>query len=93
MSVDEIKKSAISLISKYPITKIILFGSRASGNSRPDSDVDLIMEFSAPITLITLAQIKYELEDILGVSVDVIHGPISSDDMIEVNDEVLLYAA
>lgn len=93
MSVEDIRKIVITLIPKYPISKIILFGSRAAGTQRTDSDVDLIMEFSAPITLLTLSKIKYELEDALGVSVDVIHGPITNHDMIEVNDEVVLYAA
>lgn len=93
MTVEDIRKIVIALIPKYPISKIILFGSRASGSQRVDSDVDLIMEFSAPVTLIMLSKIKYELEDRLGVSVDIIHGPITKDDMIEVNNEVVLYAA
>ncbi|MDY2698440.1 MAG: nucleotidyltransferase domain-containing protein [Lachnospiraceae bacterium] len=93
MTVEDIRKIVVSLVPKYPISKIVLFGSRASGKETADSDVDLIMEFYSPVTLITLASIRYELEDALGVSVDVIHGPIVEDDMIEVNEEVVLYAA
>ena len=34
-----------------------------------------------------------KLEEILKLDVDVIHGPIREEDMIEVKDEVVLYAA
>lgn len=93
MTVEDIRKIVVSLVPKYPISKIVLFGSRASGKETADSDVDLIMEFYSPVTLITLSSIRCELEDALGISVDVIHGPIVEDDMIEVNEEVVLYVA
>ena len=82
-----------SFVKKYSITRLVLFGSRADGTNREDSDVDLIVEFSVPVSLITLSRIKIEMEEALGLSVDVIHGPITDDDMIEVNKEVVLYAA
>lgn len=94
MTADYIKDKITSLlINKYPISKIILFGSRAAGTENENSDVDLIVEFSASISLLTLSGIKCELEDVLGVSVDVIHGPVTKDDMIEIKNEVVLYAA
>lgn len=65
-----------------------MFGSRANGTSTDDSDVDLIMEFSKPITLITLSLITERLEEILKTDVDVIHGPIQSTDMIEIDKEI-----
>ena len=33
------------------------------------------------------------MEEVLGLDVDIIHGPITEDDMIEIGDEVVLYAA
>ncbi len=57
------------------------------------SDVDLIIEFSTPISLITLSMVRNDMEDALGLDVDLIHGPISPDDMITVDNEVTLYAA
>lgn len=44
-------------------------GSRADGTNREDSDVDLIIEFSAPITLLTISKLRCELEELLGVAV------------------------
>ena len=42
---------------------------------------------------IILSQIKIDMEEALGISVDIVHGPITEDDMIDIDSEVVLYAA
>ncbi len=49
MTVGYIRNVVVTLIPKYPISKITLFGSRAAGTESTDSDVDLIIEFSSTI--------------------------------------------
>lgn len=95
MTIDAIQAAVLDVVKEYPaITKVTLFGSRASGNNREDSDIDLLIEFiTDSISLITLSSIRYALEDRLSLPVDVIHGPLRSDDMLEVEKEVVLYAA
>lgn len=93
MTTDDIRNAVNQIVGRYPVSRVILFGSRAVGTNRPDSDVDLIMEFSAPVSLLTLSKITCELEEILNLNVDVIHGPIREDDILEIHKEVLLYAA
>jgi hypothetical protein len=93
MTIDFIKENILKLIGRYPIKRITLFGSRADGTNRIDSDVDLIIEFTSQVSILTLSQIKCELEEMLGLNVDVIHGPIREDDMIEVGKVIELYAA
>ena len=93
MSIDTIKTAVLKLIDQYPISKVILFGSSANGTNRENSDIDLIMEFYAPVTLITLSAIKVSLEEMLHLSVDVIHGHVKESDMIEIGKEIVLYAA
>jgi predicted nucleotidyltransferase len=93
MTIDFIKENILKLIGRYPIKKITLFGSRADGTNKIDSDVDLIIEFTAQVSILTLSQIKCELEELIGLNVDVIHGPIREDDMIELGKVVELYAA
>ncbi len=93
MTNEEIKNKVVQLVDKYDITHIVLFGSRANGTNTETSDVDLIVEFGGAMSLIKLASLKYELEDLLGLSVDVIHGPIRETDMIEIGDTIELYAA
>lgn len=93
MTIEDIR-NAVKIVAKdYPITRAVLFGSRANGTFKENSDVDLIMEFCKPITLITLALITERLEEILKTDVDVIHGPIQSTDMIEIDKEIEVYAA
>ena len=88
----DLKKSISDVAKKYQVKKITLFGSRARGNNRPDSDVDLLCEFVTPtVSLLTLSGLKIDLEDKLGVSVDVIHGPLDSDAIIEIDKEIPLY--
>lgn len=45
MNIETIKNAVLKLIDQYPISKVILFGSRANGTNRENSDIDLIMEF------------------------------------------------
>ena len=93
MTIESIQRSLLKTVKAYPIRRITLFGSRADGTNREDSDVDLIIEFSAPITLMTISRLRCELEELLGLGVDIIHGPIQPTDMIEIGKVVELYAA
>ena len=93
MTNDEIKNRLQQFIDKYSIKSIILFGSRANGTNQDDSDVDLILEFYNPVSLIVLSEIKIEMEEVLNLDVDIVHGPVTEDDMLEIGEEVVLYAA
>jgi len=52
----------------HRIRKLSLFGSRLKGTARPDSDVDLLVEFmpEARPTLLDMAEIENELSELLG---------------------------
>lgn len=93
MTIEILKNVVLTIVNDYPIKRITLFGSRAAGTDHEGSDVDLIMEFSLPISLLTLSMIKLKLEEILKVEVDIIHGPIEESDLIEIGKVVELYAA
>ena len=93
MTIDSIKEKIITVINKYPIKRIVLFGSVAAGTNTDDSDVDLIVEFYDRISLMQLSELKIELEELLNVPVDIVHGPIRETDMIEIGKTVELYAA
>ena len=94
LTIDDIKKGIEKIAPEYKLTKVTLFGSRARGNFREDSDVDLIVEFDTKaVSLFTLAGLMIDLEEIFGVKVDVIHGPKKADWMIEIDTEIEIYAA
>ena len=64
---DEIRRIA----QRHGATRVRLFGSRARGEARPDSDVDLLIDLEPGRSLMDLASIKVDLEDLLGCEVDV----------------------
>lgn len=53
------------------IKRLRVFGSQARGDARPDSDVDLLVDFVEGPTLMTIARTQNMLEDELGADVDV----------------------
>jgi predicted nucleotidyltransferase len=56
------------LCRRHRIRKLSLFGSTLKGTARPDSDVDLLVEFEqgARTTLLDMAQMEIELSQLLG---------------------------
>jgi predicted nucleotidyltransferase len=52
---------------KHGIRRLSLFGSTLKGTARPDSDVDLLVEFGsdAKPTLLTMAGMEQELSELL----------------------------
>jgi len=64
-----IDQEALAILCKrYHIRTLSLFGSTLKGLNRPDSDVDLLVEFESGETpgLLTMAQIEIELSPLLG---------------------------
>ena len=49
-----------------------MFGSFARGDNRDGSDLDLLVELETGRSLLDLIAIKQDLEDLLGVRVDVV---------------------
>ena len=94
LTTEKIRITIESIAPKYGIKKVTLFGSRATKNFRENSDVDLIVEFETSIvSLFILAGLMNELEEKFGVSVDIIHGPLTKDSMLEIEKEIEIYAA
>lgn len=94
LTIKQIEEAAAIAAREFPIKSIVLFGSYASGKNTPDSDVDLLVEFTTDaVSLITLYSLKYRMEELLETSVDVIHAPIEENSLIELDKVVQLYAA
>ena len=67
---DVVLKQIIDLAQKRDITKVILFGSRARGDFKKKSDIDLavlgenIAEFSFDVDELTDTLLKYDIVDL-----------------------------
>jgi predicted nucleotidyltransferase len=57
--------------AEYGISRMAVFGSVARGDETPDSDVDLLVEFSRPVG-IEFIDLGNLLEKILGRKVDLV---------------------
>jgi len=57
-----------AICRRHHIRRLSLFGSTLKGANRPDSDIDLLVEFEpeAKPTLLTMARIEIELSSLLG---------------------------
>ncbi|MHB1163096.1 MAG: nucleotidyltransferase family protein [Minisyncoccota bacterium] len=70
-TVKEIATKAQPVFEKYGVTYAALFGSQARGDSRPDSDIDLLVEYGRPLGF-EYAGLRRDLEEQLGCEVDMI---------------------
>jgi hypothetical protein len=60
------------LQEKYHVKDIALFGSYVKGKQTPDSDIDILVEFEKPITLIQFLKLENYLSELLGLKVDLV---------------------
>ena len=91
-TINEIKEKAIPIAKEYGVKSLKLFGSYASGKNNENSDIDLICEFMTPtVSLLVLSGLKIDLEEKLGLPVDIIHGPLDKNAIIEIDKEVPRY--
>ena len=94
LSVQKIIDKMAVVAKEYPIERAELFGSYANGQSTAASDVDIIMEFSTPqVSLLMLNDIRYRLEELLQTKVDLVHGPLPADGLLEIDRRITLYGA
>jgi predicted nucleotidyltransferase len=72
LTIPEISQKAMPLLRKYGIFSASVVGSVARGTQTSKSDIDIVIEVIKPISLLTFARIKLELEEILQTKVDLI---------------------
>jgi predicted nucleotidyltransferase len=63
------------LCDEHGVRRLRIFGSAARGEERPDSDVDLIVEFGRPTGFIELLRLERLLSDFFGRPVDLVTEP------------------
>jgi uncharacterized protein len=57
---------------EYKVKKMGIFGSYVRGEEKEDSDLDILVEFEEPVSLLRLVNFENYLRDITGINVDVI---------------------
>ncbi len=80
---DEMMEKLIHILKKHGAKKIEIFGSYARGEQKETSDLDVIVEFEKRKSLLELVGIEHELEDHLGMKIDLFTGASISPYLIE----------
>lgn len=68
----EKRDEILRLAEKRGAFNLRVFGSVARGDARPDSDVDIMAEFSEEASIFDVAGLWGELEELLGYKVDLV---------------------
>ncbi|GAB4179861.1 MAG: nucleotidyltransferase family protein [Geothermobacteraceae bacterium] len=59
-------------LAAFHVRSLAIFGSVARGEDRPDSDVDLLVEFDKCPGMFEFLRLKFYLEELLGRPVDLV---------------------
>lgn len=68
----EKRSEILRLAGVHGCRNVRVFGSVATGESRPDSDVDFLVDLESGRTLFDLAGFLGDLRDLLGTEIDVV---------------------
>jgi len=89
--IDEVRKpstshvlgEAVSYLRKRGVSDIAVFGSRARGENRPESDLDLLVSLPRGTSLLDHVGMEMELSKLLNVKVDLVSREALSPHMRE----------
>ncbi|MDO9548172.1 MAG: nucleotidyltransferase family protein [Candidatus Marinimicrobia bacterium] len=69
---DEKIKEIVEMLKRHGAKEIKIFGSYVRDETREESDLDILVEFSERKSLLDLVGIEQELEEALGIKVDLL---------------------
>jgi hypothetical protein len=72
MGQQEIYNKIVRFLKNQGAKKVAVFGSYVRGEEKPESDIDIIVEFSERKSLLKIVQIERELSEALGIKVDLL---------------------
>lgn len=92
-TIKELQEVVGPLAEQYGVESVSLFGSYSKGTSKPDSDVDFLIEKGSLKGLFALSSFRLALEDALQTPVDLVSKDISDKAFLNMisKEEVLLY--
>jgi predicted nucleotidyltransferase len=70
-----LRRALPELKRRWPIRSLAILGSVARGDARPDSDLDVLVEFGLPVGLTDFLALEHEIEVLVGRRVDLVSRP------------------
>ncbi len=83
----------LTTIKSYGVTSLALFGSFAREEEKNTSDLDLLVEFEGVITFDKYMDLKFFLEDNLGLSVDLVGRNMLKPQLLESVEKDAIYVS
>ena len=72
LTIDQIKEKAIPVLKAASIKRSSLFGSYVRGDQHENSDIDFLVEYPSNTNLFAIGELKENLQEVLGRSVDLV---------------------
>ena len=69
---EQLALSKPTLVARFGVTNLALFGSTVRDAARVDSDIDILVSFDGPATSERYFGVQFFLEDLLGRPVDLV---------------------
>ena len=66
------REEILRLAARHGASNIQLFGSVARGDTRPESDIDLLVDFEPSRSMLDHIGLEQDLAELLGVHVDIV---------------------
>jgi uncharacterized protein len=66
------RPALLTAAARHGVSNLRIFGSIARGDAQPESDIDLLVDVEPSRSLFELAGLLVELQEILGVRVDLV---------------------
>lgn len=83
----------LTVIKSYGIKSLALFGSFARDEATNTSDLDLLVEFEGVVTFDKYMDLKFFLEDSLGLSVDLVSRKMLKPQVADSVERDLIYVS
>jgi len=91
--VEKIKAIVKDKLIEHEVKRAAFFGSIVRNEMTPESDIDILIEFAGSKSLLDLAGLKLDIQELLGKAVNVITynslHPLLKDRILE--EQILIY--
>jgi predicted nucleotidyltransferase len=67
-----LQKCKVDLRERYKVNSLGIFGSYVRNEQRPESDLDILVDFDEAPSLFEFLRLENDLSDLLGVKVDLV---------------------
>ena len=86
-------KDNLTVIKSYGVISLALFGSFARDEAKSNSDLDLLVEFEGVVTFDNYMELKFFLEDSLGLSVDLVSRKMLKPQLLKSVEKEAIYVS